>query len=68
MLQNSSDNVRLCFRRANECHERALSTENPVLKDSMLSAEQGWMRLANSYELTERLSCFIAEARRGLGK
>ena len=68
MLQTSRDNARYCFLRANDCHERALGTNDLVLKDSMLTAEEGWIRLAHSYELTERLSDFMAETRKNIRK
>jgi len=66
MLRKSSDIVRYCYQRAAECRERALRANDSALKDTMVVAEDSWITLAHSYELTETLSNFGAELRRYL--
>ena len=66
MLPQLSDDVKYCYQRAHECHEAALSAQSFAVKDSLIAAEEGWIVLAHSYELTETLSDFVAKARQTL--
>ena len=68
MLPQLSDAVKYCYQRAHECHEAALSAESFAVKDSLTAAEEGWIVLAHSYELTEKLSDFVAKAGQTLRK
>ena len=64
MLQNLSEQIRECLRRAEECKrlsKTALSTS--AIKD-YLDMEQRWLNLARSYEFAERLSDFTKPFRR----
>jgi hypothetical protein len=52
--------------RARQCHEwafkarqRALETTDPVSREEYLASEVRWLKLAESYELTERLTDFL---------
>jgi enoyl-CoA hydratase/carnithine racemase len=59
MLQNLSEEIRECLRRAEECrrlYKTALSAS--VIQD-YLEMEQRWLALARSYDFTERLSRFV---------
>jgi len=67
MLHKSSDKIRHCYERATVCRESALRTNDVDIKASMFAAEDSWIRLAQSYELTETLADFGKEARRYLG-
>ena len=66
MLRQLSNDVKYCYQRAHECHEAALSAQSFAVKDSLIAAEEGWIVLAHSYELTETLSDFVAKARQTL--
>jgi len=66
MLHKSSDKIRHCYQRASECRERALASHDPQLKADMFAAEDRWIRLAQSYALTESLVEFGEEVRRHL--
>jgi hypothetical protein len=58
MLQNLSEQIRECLRRAEECKrlsKTALSTS--AIKD-YLDMEQRWLNLFRSYDFVERLSDF----------
>ena len=58
MLENLSDQVRNCLRRAEECARKAEPQSDPELRQDFLAMEARWLKLARSYELTERLSAF----------
>jgi hypothetical protein len=58
MLENLSDQVRNCLRRAEEFARKADSQSDPELRQVFLAMEARWLKLARSYELTERLSAF----------
>jgi len=68
MLRKSSDTVRECYRLAVEAREFALREIDPVRKAAFFKAEDRWIMLAQSRELTESLSDFSSEVRRFLGK
>ena len=58
MLQNLSEEIRECLRRAEECKRLSKTALTaPAIKD-YLEMEQRWMKLARSYEFAERLSRF----------
>lgn len=70
MLQNLSDQIRQCHARATEARARASETADPALRAEFEQMEQGWLRLAESYALSERLQHYLLEqdtkiARRG---
>jgi hypothetical protein len=60
------DKIRDCYQRAAGCRERALRTNDPTIRASLFAAEEGWIRLAQSYELTEVVSDLDPEVRRHL--
>jgi hypothetical protein len=61
LLQNLSENVRLCYERAAEARERADEMHDPEAKADFLTMERRWLLLARSYEFGERLADFTRE-------
>jgi PAS domain S-box-containing protein len=61
MLQNLSEQVRLCYERATEAKERADEVLDPEAKADFLNMERRWLLLARSYEFGERLDDFTRE-------
>jgi hypothetical protein len=64
MLRNLSEEIRECYRRAEDCARQAAAQTSPNLKQDFLDMERRWMSLARSYEFTERLTDFSSEAKR----
>jgi hypothetical protein len=64
MLENLSEEIAECYRRAAEAREWAMRAHDPALKQDFLDMERRWMSLAHSWEFTQRLSDFAAEAKR----
>jgi hypothetical protein len=60
MLQNLSQDVRECYRRAEDCAEKARGAPTEELREDFLRLEKSWLTLAHSYEFTDRLSAFNA--------
>jgi PAS domain S-box-containing protein len=60
MLQNLSEKVRDCLRRAEECGQRAKIERDPALVRDLLDIELRWLRLAHGYQFGESLNDFIA--------
>jgi hypothetical protein len=58
MLENLSEQVRECLRRAEDCAERVKREPNPSLKRDFLEMEGRWLKLARSYQFMEQLSSF----------
>src|SRR5262245_25372039 len=61
MLNNLSEQVRLCYERAAEAKERAEQMLDPEAKADFLKMETRWLRLARSYQFGERLDDFTRE-------
>lgn len=61
MLQTLSDDVRDCYRRAEDCAEKARGAATEELRADFLQLEKAWLTLAHSYEFTSRLSDFTAD-------
>jgi hypothetical protein len=59
MLQNLSEEIRECLRRAEECKRLAKTALSASAIQSYLDMEQRWLALARSYEFAERLSTFV---------
>lgn len=60
MLEQFSDQIRLCYERATQAKEQADATDDPALKAEFLNSERRWLTLARSYGFTERLEDFTA--------
>lgn len=70
MLEQISKHIRECHARAGEARRRAAETSDPERKADYELAEKSWLRLADSYTLSERLERYLLEqdakiARRG---
>jgi CheY-like chemotaxis protein len=61
VLQDLSDDIRLCYARAAEAKERADQMGEPEAKADFLNMERHWLLLARSYEFGERLDDFTRE-------
>ena len=68
MLSGLSEVVAACYRRAAECRELAERSVKETDRAFYLEREQSWLRLAQSYQLSERLDRAIDERkdRRGI--
>ena len=58
MLEQFSEQIRLCFERATDAKARADATEDPAIKAEFLASERRWLTLARSYGFTESLEDF----------
>jgi PAS domain S-box-containing protein len=61
MLRKLSAQVQMCFDRALDAKRKADGTAHPARKAEFRQFEKSWLALAESYELTERLTDFTAE-------
>lgn len=64
MLQALSEEIRLCYRRAEDCACQAKTAPTEELRADYLRHERNWLELARSYELQQRLTFFINENRK----
>jgi hypothetical protein len=62
MLQSLSAEIRCCYEHAEQCARRAKEVTDNKLRADYLRLEQGWVKLARSYELGQRLELFTNEA------
>jgi hypothetical protein len=67
VLNNVSEEVRECLQHAEDCARQAAAQTCPQLKENFLDLERRWLALARSYEFTERLDDFCADANRKAG-
>jgi hypothetical protein len=58
MLKVLSEDVRECYRRAEECARQAKAQLNPEHRRDFLDLELRWLKLARSYEVSERVKTF----------
>ncbi len=63
MLQALSPMVAVALRRAQEAREHAAATSCGTDRRFWREMERHWMKLAQSYEMAERLDAFIAARR-----
>jgi hypothetical protein len=61
LLENLSEEVRQCYERAEECAGQARVIQDEKLRADYLRLAQGWLKLARSYELWQRLKLFTNE-------
>jgi hypothetical protein len=64
MLRSSSDSASYCYEQARECAEKARSADTEELRTDYLALEKNWLMLGRSYQFSERLTDFAAEAKR----
>ena len=68
MLNNLNEQIRECYRHAEDCARQAANQTNAKLKENFLDTERRWLLLARSYEFTQRLGDFSDETKRQLDK
>ncbi|MGB8630162.1 MAG: hypothetical protein WCD69_12345 [Xanthobacteraceae bacterium] len=68
MLNNLSEKMRECYRKAEDCARKAAAETDPQLKRDFLDNERRWLLLAQSYDFTGRLNDFSAEAKRRIAR
>jgi hypothetical protein len=56
MLQDLSNEIRECYRRADDCRRRAEEATDPATKRDFLEMEKRWLSLARSYDFAEQIS------------
>jgi len=61
MLHGLSEQIAYCQRRAAESRELAAAASSESDRIFYTGREQAWLRLANSYELSERVTRVINE-------
>ena len=54
MLKVLTSDVRECYQQAQECARQAHAISNPELRRDFLDLELRWLKLARSYEVSER--------------
>jgi hypothetical protein len=59
MLQRIGPRQHECLSRATRCRELAQATADPKLREEYLKMERSWLRLADSYQSSERLNRFV---------
>jgi hypothetical protein len=64
LLENLSEEVRQCYEHAEQCAGQARATQDEKRRADYLRLAQGWLKLAESYELWLRLKLFTNEAAR----
>lgn len=68
MLHSLSEDIQLCYRKAEENARRAGDAHIGAVRADYLSVERRWLRLALSYECQQRLKLFVSEnSRHGKG-
>jgi hypothetical protein len=64
MLQHLSNEIRECYRYAEDCRRLAEAATDPVNKQDYLAMEQRWLGLARTYDFAERVSRFTGPFRK----
>jgi len=66
MLQNLTEDVRLCHEQAEWCACQAKTAVNQQTREDFLRLAQRWLKLARSYEIARstRSETLIAEKRK----
>ena len=59
MLKSVNARARQCHQWALKARERAFETTDLISRDEYLASKARWLKLAGSYELTERLTRFL---------
>ena len=61
MLKPANPKARQCYESALEAGQRALQATTTAERDDFLAIEKSWLKLAASYEFSERLDRFTGE-------
>ena len=59
MLKQTNPKTRYCYERALEAQSRARKATDTFARDEFLASEVRWLKLTESYELSERLTHFL---------
>jgi hypothetical protein len=59
LLKPATPNARNCYERALKVHGRVAEAPDPSTRDEFLASEARWLKLAESSELSERLTNFL---------
>ena len=65
MLLRTGPRQQECLERATRCRELAKAAVDPGTRAEYLRMEKSWLRLADSYQFSERLNLFVADRERG---
>jgi hypothetical protein len=68
MLNNLSKQIRECLDHAEDCARKGAAQTDPKLKADFLDMERRWLKLAASYEFSQRLGGFSNRAERQTNK
>ena len=58
LLRNLRENIRECYRHADDCRRRANEERNPIFRQDFLDCERRWLLLARGHEQAERIEAF----------
>jgi hypothetical protein len=61
ILKSLSKEIRDCHARAEACEDKARRAFTEEMREDFLQLRDSWLKLARSYEFTERLLDFIRE-------
>jgi hypothetical protein len=61
MLQKISEQITYCYHRASECRAKAADAVAEAASQEFHELERRWLMLAQSYELSERITDFTCE-------
>jgi hypothetical protein len=59
VLKRTGAFARDCYERAHEARRRALETSDESIRDECLAFEARWLKLAESYEFSQRVGSFL---------
>ena len=68
MQNNLSEQIRDCYRHAQDCARKAAEQTDPNLKQDFLVIERRWRSLAGGYEIAQHLTDFSDENKPGFLK
>jgi len=58
MLENLTDEIRVCLRHAEECARKAEEASRPNARENFLEMQRRWLRLAHRYQFAKQLKGF----------
>jgi len=61
VLKAVNPDAQRCYENALEARERAQKARDPLDREFYLASEQRWLRLAESYQYSARLSAFLKQ-------
>jgi hypothetical protein len=64
VLENLSEKIRECYRHAEDCERQGKIQPDLALRKDFFDTAERWIKLAHSYESTERLQRFPSKLKR----